>query len=58
MEEVKIKELCGLIEQLRHVTETLKEKGDKIQAIKINTDRILANIKMLELNVSDVRELL
>lgn len=54
----KIDEMCELIKQMRHVVEELKEKCGPIQAVERNLDRILANIKMLELNVSDVKELI
>lgn len=58
MSDWKIDEMCELIKQMRHVVEELKEKSGPIQAVERNLDRILANIKMLELNVSDVKELL
>ncbi|MCK4791726.1 MAG: hypothetical protein KAV87_48790 [Desulfobacteraceae bacterium] len=58
MSDWKIDEMCELIKQIRHVVEELKEKSGPIQAVERNLDRILANIKMLELNVSDVKELL
>jgi predicted component of type VI protein secretion system len=58
MSDWKIDEMCELIKQMRHVVEELKEKCGPIQAVERNLDRILANIKMLELNVSDVKELI
>ncbi len=58
MSDWKIDEMCELIKQMRQVAEELKEKSGPIQAVERNLDRILANIKMLELNVSDVKELL
>jgi len=58
MNDWKIDEMCELIKQMRHVVEELKEKSGPIQAVERNLDRILANIKMLELNVSDVKELI
>lgn len=58
MNDWKIDEMCKLIKQMRHVVEELKEKSGPIQAVERNLDRILANIKMLELNVSDVKELI
>jgi len=58
MNDWKIDEMCELIKQMRHVVEELKEKSGSIQAVERNLDRILANIKMLELNVSDVKELI
>ena len=58
MSDWKIDEMCELIKQMRHVVEELKEKSGPIQAVERNLDRILANIKMLEINVSDVKEFL
>ena len=58
MSDWKIDEMCELIKQMRHVVEELKEKSGSIQAVERNLDRILANIKMLELNISDVKELI
>ena len=58
MSDWKINEMCELIKQMRHVVEELKEKSGSIQAVERNLDHILANIKMLELNVSDVKELI
>ena len=57
MGDWKVDEMCELIKQMRHVVEQLKEKSGPIQAVERNLDRILANIKMLELNISDVKEL-
>ena len=57
MSDWKIDEMCELIKQMRHVVEELKEKSGSIQAVERNLDHILANIKMLELNISDVKEL-
>jgi hypothetical protein len=36
----------------------LHDKAGGIQAVERNLDRISANLKMLEINVSDVRDLL
>ena len=58
MEGHKIKEMDELIQRMRQIADEFKEKSGNIQAVERNLDRILANIKMLELNVSDVRELL
>lgn len=58
MNDWKIDEMCELIKQMRHIVEELKEKSEPIQAVERNLDRILANITMLELNVSDVKELI
>jgi len=46
------------IKKLRKATEEVMEAGGNIEAVKRNTNRILASIKMLELNVCDVSPLL
>jgi archaellum component FlaC len=58
MVDWNMEEMDDLIKRLRRSAEELKEKSGGIQAVDRNVDRILANIKMLELNVSDVMELL
>jgi len=58
MADWNMEEMDDLIKRMRHIAEELKEKSGGIQAVDRNVDRILANIKMLELNVSDVMELL
>ena len=58
MADWNVEEMDELIKRLRQLAEELKEKSGGIQAVDRNLDRILANVKMLELNVSDVRELL
>jgi hypothetical protein len=50
------KKMCQLIRQLRQVALELKTKGKGIQAVERNVDRILASIKMLELNVCDISD--
>jgi len=57
MDANKIAEMDELIQRMRQCAEELKEKDNGIQAVERNVDRILANIKMLELNISDVKEL-
>jgi predicted component of type VI protein secretion system len=58
MNDWKIDEMDVLIKRLRQLAEELKEKSGGIQAVDRNVERILANVKMLELNISDVRDLL
>ncbi len=53
----KIVEMDERIQQMRQLAEELREKGKGIQAVERNVDRILASIRILELNVSDVRML-
>ena len=57
MSDWKIEEMCEIIKQLRQLAEDLKEKSGNIQAVERNSDRIIANIKMLELNISDIKGL-
>jgi hypothetical protein len=57
MENWDIEEMDERIKQMRQLAEELKVKGRRIQAVERNVDRILASIKILELNVSDVRRL-
>jgi hypothetical protein len=58
MSNVTIQAMDKLIQQLRHDAEALLEKAHGMQAVERNLDRLLASIKMLELNISDVKELL
>ncbi|HUT72249.1 MAG TPA: hypothetical protein VMW89_16385 [Desulfatiglandales bacterium] len=58
MDASKIAEMDELIQRMRQCAEELKKKDDGIQAVERNVDRILANIKMLELNISDLKDLI
>jgi hypothetical protein len=58
MDSSKIAEMDELIQRLRQGAEELKKKDEGIQAVERNVDRILANIKMLELNISDLKDLI
>ena len=42
------------IQTLKKAAEALSQGGENFPALKRNTARILASIKMLEINVSDV----
>ena len=57
MDANNVAEMDKLIQRIRQCAEELKEKSGNIQAVERNVDRILANIKMLELNITDVKEL-
>lgn len=56
-DQFDMNELSKTISELRKTAEHLLKAGGEIEAIKRNVTRILANIKMLELNVSDVNEI-
>jgi len=52
----EIDTMDALIKDLRQAAERLLDIGQEIEAVKRNVDRILSSLKMLELNISDVRE--
>jgi hypothetical protein len=56
MTDMDIKGLDKSLQQMRQIAEELKRKAGRMQAVERNIDRILASIKMLELNISDVKE--
>jgi hypothetical protein len=53
-----LKALDKKIKQLRTTAEEIDNLGEGIEAVKRNVVRILASTKMLEINISDVREVL
>lgn len=52
-----IKEIDEKIQVLKKTTEELNQQCQDFPAITRNTVRILASVKMLEINVSDLVEL-
>jgi hypothetical protein len=58
MEKWDVDEMAGIIRELRRNAEVLKEKGEGIEAVQRTVERILAGIKLLEINISDVKTLL
>jgi hypothetical protein len=56
-QEYDIKGMVTKIKALRKNAEALKEISGGIPAVIKNADRILANVKMLEINISDVAEI-
>lgn len=55
--QLDLNELSKTIRELRGTAENLLKTGGDIEAIKRNVTKILANVKMLELNISDVNEI-
>ena len=55
--QLDMKELSKTISELRRTTENLLKAGGEIEAVRRNITKILANIRMLELNISDVNEI-
>ena len=52
-----IKKINDKIQLLKNTAEELKRMGESFPALDRNSTRILASIKMLEINVSDLVEL-
>jgi len=57
-QQYDIKAMADLIESLRQDAEKLKKISSGIPTVQKNADRILANVKMLEINITDVAEIL
>ena len=55
---VDIKGMAEKIRVLRHDAEALRAMSGGMQAVDRNVDRILANVRMLEIDISDVAEIL
>ncbi|HMK52448.1 MAG TPA: hypothetical protein VK551_08100 [Thermodesulfobacteriota bacterium] len=53
----EIRKIDTRIKTIKKAAEELKELSAAIPAIDRNTARILASVKMLEINISDVKEL-
>jgi hypothetical protein len=57
-QEYDIKGMVAKIKALRKNAEDLKKISGGIPAVDKNADRILANVKMLEIDISDAAEIL
>jgi hypothetical protein len=53
-----IKEMAGKIAIIKKEALEIKAMSGGIQAVDKNIDRILSSVKMLEINISDIVELL
>ena len=53
-----VKAMAEKIACIRQDAEGLKEISGRIQAVDKNVDRILASVKMLEINISDIADIL
>jgi hypothetical protein len=58
MNQTDLLQMADNICQLRQTAEALRAMGKKLPAVDKNTARILASIKMLELNICDPAELI
>lgn len=52
--KIDLKELDRKIQSMKKTAEELKQMGEEFPALYRNISRVLASIKMLELNISDV----
>jgi hypothetical protein len=57
-QEYDIKEMADKIRALRQNATELKEMAGGIQAVDRNVDRILACVKMLEININEAADVL
>lgn len=57
MNRAKLKKMDVRIQKIRKAAEELKELSGGIQAVDRNASRILASVKMLEINISDIVDL-
>jgi prefoldin subunit 5 len=57
MSRGELRKLDTRIKTIKKATLELKQLSGGIQAIDRNAERILASVKMLEINISDVRDL-
>ena len=57
-EEYDIKLMAEKIETIRRTATELKQISGGIQAIDRNADRILASVKMMEINITDVADII
>jgi len=55
--QIDIKQIHAKIQLMKSTAEELNQLGENFPALARNTIRILAGLKMLELNISDVVEL-
>lgn len=58
IDKEQIQELDKRIQTIKKATMELQELSGGIQAVYRNADRILASVKMLEINVTDVLDIL
>jgi hypothetical protein len=52
-----LKKLDTRIKVIRRAAQELKKFSGGVQAVERNADRILASVKMLEINISDLLEI-
>jgi len=54
MSPTKLRKMDAHIKKIKRAAQELKELSGGLPAVDRNADRILASVKMLEINISDV----
>ena len=54
MDSEKLLEMDRRIQSIKKSVIELQDLGQEIEAVRRNSDRILASLKMIELNISDL----
>jgi hypothetical protein len=54
VESYHIKEMAEKVQAIKEAATELKNISGGIQAVDRNVDRILASVKMIEINISDI----
>lgn len=54
VEGYHVKEMAGKVQAIKEAATELQDISGGIQAVDRNVDRILASVKMLEINISDI----
>ncbi len=57
MSPAKLRKMEVRIKKIKKAAEELKELSGGIQAVDRNASRILASVKMLEINISDILDI-
>ena len=57
MSRREIRKIDTRIKTIKKAAQELKQLSGGIQAVDRNAERILASVKMLEINISDVKDL-
>ena len=52
-----VKEMAERIQMIKEAATELQNISGGIQAVERNVDRILASVKMLEINISDILDI-
>ena len=56
-QEYKVKEMAEKIRAIKESATELQQVSGGIQAVQKNVDRILACVRMLEIDISDIEDL-